>query len=93
MYRSILITTIVGPLLFGCSTTNESCEDIETIMAQRRECSELRKRIQEADTIVLRTSLQDIYEKQCVSIRFYRDSFGDDQVCSVKRQGQKQQEK
>ncbi|GGA73951.1 hypothetical protein GCM10011369_14730 [Neiella marina] len=78
------LSIICAALLAGCSTT-DSCENIEDINAQRRECDELSKRIRQTESVVVRSNLQEIYEKQCVNIRFYRDGFDDKQVCSANR--------
>ena len=86
-YSPLILATALA-FLAGCSNTTPSCEDIEDIMAQRHECEEMAKRIKQTTSVVVRSNLQEIYEKQCVDIRFYRDSFDDKQVCSAKKQQQ-----
>ena len=72
--------------LISCSHSVPSCEEVSEINAQRRECDDLEKRIKQSDSVVVRTNLQEIYDKQCVDIRFYRDSFADERVCSSQKQ-------
>lgn len=84
MKKLATLLTCIG--LAACSNTQTSCEDIEEIIAQRNECEAMAKRIKQTDSVVVRTNLEEIYEKQCVDIRFYRDSFDDQQVCSAKKQ-------
>lgn len=76
-------TFIVTALVAGCSST-DSCENIEDINAQHRECEELSKRIRQTESIVVRTNLEEIYDKQCVNIRYYRDGFDDSHICSTR---------
>lgn len=78
----------VSLLLVACGSTTPACEEIEEIMAQRRECEEMAKRIEQASSVIVRTNLQEVYEKQCENIRFYRDNFDDNQVCSAKEQSE-----
>ncbi|MBW8192402.1 hypothetical protein K0504_15295 [Neiella marina] len=82
-------TLIVAALVTGCSSSN-TCENIEDINAQRRECEELSKRIRQTESVVVRTNLQEIYEKQCVDIRFYRDGFDDSHICSTRDRDEQQ---
>lgn len=78
-----LITLAATLLLSGCMAQNPHCEDIEKVIAQRKACDALMKRIKQTKQVAVRTTLQEQYEKQCVELRFYRDSFENDMsVCS-----------
>ncbi|MCM2680854.1 hypothetical protein [Echinimonas agarilytica] len=85
MYRLLPVSLMCFASLTACTTNSTSCEEIENIIAQRHECDELERRIRQSESIVVRSNLEEVYEKQCVEIRFYRDSFNDDQVCSKKQ--------
>ncbi len=69
-------------LISACTHTTRRCEEIEDVIAQRQECEDLERRIKQTDSVVVRTNLQNVYDEQCVNLRFYRDGFDDDQVCS-----------
>jgi len=79
-----IYTLIITALLTtGCAMQNDSCEEIEKIVAQRKACDALMQRIKQTKRIAVRTTLEEQYEKQCVELRFYRDNFEDDSlVCS-----------
>lgn len=72
-------------LLTGCNSTPSSCEEIEEIIAQRNECEAMAQRIKATRSVVVRTNLEELYEKQCVAIRYYRDGFDDSQICSAQK--------
>lgn len=82
--RSPLLMTLAAVLLLGgCAAQNPHCEDIDKVIAQRKACDALMKRIKQTKQVAVRTTLQEQYEKQCVELRFYRDSFEDEMnVCS-----------
>ncbi len=65
----ILITILVG-----CSSTDNSCEDITLATEQIHECKSLQRQIANSkEQPLIRTELERRYQVDCIDMRYYRD--------------------
>lgn len=68
----------------GCSlVADDTCETPTEVQAQERECQELRQQIEaNSERLQTRSALEELYQKHCVELRYYRDNFDDSSRCN-----------
>lgn len=72
-YTSFLATCI-AIVLTGCSSSENTCEDITLASEQIQQCQALHRQIINAKgRTIIRTELERRYQKDCIDIRYYRD--------------------
>ncbi len=60
--------------LIGCSSSNNTCEDITLASEQIQQCQALHRQIVKTkETPLIRTELERRYQQDCIDIRYYRD--------------------
>lgn len=66
---------VVFHLLIGCSSSRQSCEDINERTAQIAQCQLLEKQIAEAEkkSTLLKSTLEQRYQTDCLELRYHRD--------------------
>jgi hypothetical protein len=72
MNKLLLVVPVVA-ILAGCSSVDNTCEDVTLASEQIQECQALHKRIINAKSVIVRTELDRRYQQDCIDIRFYRD--------------------
>ena len=61
-------------LLTGCSSHDDTCEDITLASEQIQQCQILQRQIVNAKgQPLVRTELERRYQQDCIDIRYYRD--------------------
>ena len=69
-----LFSTLVLVTIAGCSTTENSCEDVTMASEQIQECQALQRQIANSkDRPLKRTELERRFQVDCIDIRYYRD--------------------
>ncbi len=72
-YSPFLAATIVI-VLTGCSSHDNTCEDITLASEQIQQCQALHRQIINAKgKPLIRTELERRYQQDCIDIRYYRD--------------------
>lgn len=72
--KSSFFVVALGLGIVGCSSTEDTCEDVTLAAEQVHECQVLhRKIVQAKDKPLIRTELERRYEQNCVAVRYYRD--------------------
>jgi hypothetical protein len=73
--KPIYIFSVLTALtLTGCSSIDNSCEDITVATEQIQECQSLQRQIANSkDQPLIRTELERRYQVDCIDIRYYRD--------------------
>ncbi|MBL4822540.1 MAG: hypothetical protein JKX90_03315 [Colwellia sp.] len=72
-YTSFWLTGIVIALS-GCSSNDNTCEDITLASEQIQQCQILHRQIINAKgKPLIRTELERRYQQDCIDIRYYRD--------------------
>lgn len=82
--RTIFLLPIAISLM-GCAGGNQPCESIEEVQAQERYCEDLRKKLNSTTRLQIRSALNEQYQNECVDFRYYRDSFDDQSICTLKQ--------
>lgn len=74
MNKALLLAIPFGILLAGCSSSENTCEDITLASEQIQECQILHRKIINAKgDVLIRTELERRYQQDCIDIRYYRD--------------------
>ncbi len=69
-----LFSALTALTLTGCSSIDNSCEDITVASEQIQECQALQRQIAHSkDQPLIRTELERRYQVDCIDIRYYRD--------------------
>ncbi|NQZ21686.1 MAG: hypothetical protein HRT53_06455 [Colwellia sp.] len=69
-----LFFALTALTLTGCSSIDNSCENITLASEQIQECQALQRQITHAkNQPLIRTELERRYQVDCIDIRFYRD--------------------
>jgi len=72
-YTSFLAASI-AVVLTGCSSNDNTCEDITLASEQIQQCQILHRQIINAKgKPLIRTELERRYQQDCIDIRYYRD--------------------
>lgn len=88
MKLSVTIAVFLNGLLAACSSNPQTCEDITLATEQIQECKSLQQKINAAkDKPIIRTELERRYQKNCVEMRYYRES-QQDAICGNKEEMQ-----
>ncbi len=75
MKALITVSTTVFLLLTGCSSSENTCEDIAMASEQIQQCQSLQRQIVQAkNKPIIRTELERRYEQDCINLRYYRDN-------------------
>jgi hypothetical protein len=70
-FFSIFICTLA---LTGCTSNDNTCEDITLASEQIQQCQALHRQIVNAKgKPIIRTELERRYQQDCIDIRYYRD--------------------
>lgn len=74
MKLSILAALGFTLLLNGCSSNDNTCEDITLASEQVQQCQILQRQIVNAKgKALIRTELERRYQQDCIDVRYYRD--------------------
>lgn len=74
MNNTSYLWAVFALVLAGCSSMDESCEEVTLSSEQVQQCQQLQRQIVQAKgRPILRTELERRYEKDCIEIRYYRD--------------------
>jgi len=69
-----IFSALTALTLAGCSSIDNSCEDITVASEQIQECQALQRQIAHSkDKPLIRTELERRYQVDCIDIRYYRD--------------------
>lgn len=69
-----ILSALTALTLSGCSSIDNSCEDITVASEQIHECQTLQRQIAHSkDQPLIRTELERRYQADCIDIRYYRD--------------------
>lgn len=69
-----LIIACITLMLAGCSSHDNTCEDITLASEQIQQCQILQRKIVNAKgQPLIRTELERRYQQDCIDIRYYRD--------------------
>jgi len=74
MKYPLFLATYIAVLLTGCSSSDNTCEDITLATEQIQQCQALHRQIVNAKgKPLIRTELERRYQQDCIDIRYYRD--------------------
>ena len=74
MKHTSFLAACIAIVLTGCSSNNDTCEDITIASEQIQQCQILHRKIINAKgKPIIRTELERRYEQDCIDIRYYRD--------------------
>ena len=74
MNKLLLLASAMVIALSGCSSSEDTCEDITLASEQIQQCQILHKQIINAKgRPLVRTELERRYETDCIDVRYYRD--------------------
>ncbi|PHR80950.1 MAG: hypothetical protein COA59_16765 [Colwellia sp.] len=74
MKYPFLLATFIAIVLTGCSSHDNTCEDITLASEQIQQCQALQRQIINAKgKLIIRTELERRYQQDCIDIRYYRD--------------------
>jgi uncharacterized protein YcfL len=73
--KQFALLVLPSILMFsGCSSNENTCEDVTLASEQIQQCQALQRQIIKAkQEPLIRTELERRYQADCVDIRFYRD--------------------
>ena len=74
MKNSFLLPLLLTLGLMGCSSHDDTCEDITLASEQIQQCQALQRQIVNVKgQPLIRTELERRYQQDCIDIRYYRD--------------------
>jgi hypothetical protein len=74
MKLTLLSAISVSFVLAGCSSNDNTCEDITLASEQIQQCQALHRQIINAKgKPLIRTELERRYQQDCIDVRYYRD--------------------
>jgi hypothetical protein len=74
MKYTFFLAACITIVLTGCSSNDNTCEDITLASEQIQQCQVLHRQITNAKgKPLIRTELERRYQQDCIDIRYYRD--------------------
>lgn len=74
MKSSLFSAISLAFVLVGCSSNDDTCEDITLASEQIQQCQALHRQIINAKgQPLIRTELERRYQQDCIDVRYYRD--------------------
>jgi hypothetical protein len=74
MKLSFFSTVVLTLTLIGCSSNDNTCEDITLASEQIQQCQVLHRQIVNAKgQPLIRSELERRYQQDCIDVRYYRD--------------------
>jgi hypothetical protein len=68
------LAACIAIMLTGCSSHDDTCEDITLASEQIQQCQALHRQIiNTKGKPIIRTELERRYQQDCIDIRYYRD--------------------